>query len=88
MSFWSDFCGNNNKNKLEQKKTPAFFKIMKEPIQVQKKYIPLMKAIILSFFEPEGQGRGTIMGWPRPPLIKVVVFFAFRGCGGQVRLMK
>ena len=33
-----------------------------------------MKALILSFFEPEGQGRGIIMGVPRPPPVKVVVF--------------
>ena len=74
-SFLSDFCCNNNKNKLEQKKPPAFFKILKEPILVQKKYMPHMKALILSFFEPEQQGRGIIMGAPRPPPVKVVIYF-------------
>ena len=60
-SFLSDFCCNNNKNKLEQKKPPVFFKILKEPILVQKKYMPHMKALILSFFELEQQGRGIIV---------------------------
>jgi hypothetical protein len=64
-----------NKNKLEQKKSPAFYKILKEPILVQQKYIPHMKALILSFIEPEGHGRGTIMGVPRPPPVKVIVSF-------------
>jgi hypothetical protein len=74
-SFLFDFCCNNNKNKLEQKKPPDFFKILKEPILVQKKYMRHMKALILSFFEPEQQGRGIIMGAPRPPHIKVVIYF-------------
>ena len=29
-----------------------------------------MKALILIFWGPEGQGRGIIMGPPRPPAIK------------------
>ena len=74
-SFLSDFCCNNNKNKLEQKKPPVFFKILKEPILVQKKYMPHMKALILSFFEPEQQGRGIIMGEPRPPPVNDVIYF-------------
>jgi hypothetical protein len=34
-----------------------------------------MKALILSFFEPEQQGRGIIMGAPPPPPVKVVYIF-------------
>ena len=56
-------------------KSPAFLKILNEPILVQKKYIPHMKALILSFFELEGHGRGTIMETPRPSPVKVVVSF-------------
>jgi hypothetical protein len=69
----SDFHCNKNRNKLAQKKTPAFFKILKEPILVQKKYIHHIKALILSFFEPEEQGRGIIMGAPRSPPVKNIV---------------
>ena len=30
--------------------------ITQEPVVVQKRYIPHLKALILSFYEPEGQG--------------------------------
>jgi hypothetical protein len=48
---------------------------------VQKKYIPHMKALILSYFEPEGQGRGIPiphgipMGAPRPHPFKKFIYF-------------
>jgi hypothetical protein len=37
--------------------------------------MPHIKALILSFFEPEQQGRGFIMGAPHPPSVKVVIYF-------------
>ena len=42
---------------------------------VQKKYIPHMKALILSYFEPERQGRGIPMGAPRPHPFKKFISF-------------
>ena len=38
--------------------------ILKEPFLLQKPTIPHMKALILSFLEPEGQGRGIVMKAP------------------------
>ena len=40
---------------------PTNFKILKEPLLVQKQIIHQQKALDLSYLEPEGQGRGTIM---------------------------
>ena len=34
-----------------------------------------MKALILSYLEPEGLGRGITMGVPRPPPVKVFATF-------------
>ena len=34
-----------------------------------------MKALILSYFEPEGQGRGIPMGAPRPHPFKIFISF-------------
>ena len=73
--FSQIFAEITDKNKLVQKKSPAFFKILKEPILVQKKYIPHVKALILSFFVLDGQGCGIIMEAPHPPPIKVLVPF-------------
>jgi hypothetical protein len=42
---------------------------------VQKKYIPHMKALILSYYEPEGQGRGIPMGVSRPHPFKNFIAF-------------
>jgi hypothetical protein len=41
----------------------------------EKKYIPHMKALILSYFEPEGQGRGIPMEAPRPHSFKFFISF-------------
>ena len=58
-----------NKNKLYQ--------FLAEPILVQKKYIPHMKALTLSYFEPKRQGRGIPMGAPCPDPFKFFyVFFS------------
>ena len=53
----------------------AFFKILKEPALVQKPTIPHMKALILSYLEPQGWGRGITMGVPRPPPVKLFATF-------------
>ena len=37
-------------------KFDGFCPITQEPVVVQKRYIPHLKALILSFYEPEGQG--------------------------------
>ena len=44
-----------------------------EPLVVQKLTIPHMKASILSYFEPEEQGRGNNIGAPRPFSIKSIL---------------
>ena len=44
-----------------------------EPLVVQKLTIPLMKALMLSYFEPEEQGRGITIGAPRPFHIKSIL---------------
>ena len=53
----------------------AFFKILKKPALVQKPTIPHMKALILSYLELEGWGRGITMGAPRPPPVKLFAIF-------------
>ena len=55
--------------------SPAFFKILKEPTQVLKLTIPHMKALILSYLEPEDQGRGILMGAPRLLPVKCLLPF-------------
>ena len=37
------------------------FKILKEPLLLQKQVLHQQKALDLSYLEPEGQGRGIIM---------------------------
>ena len=44
----------------------AFFKILTEPLLVQKQMIHQQKAWDLSCLEPEGQGRGMVRRVPRP----------------------
>ena len=61
----------------------ALFKILIEPALVEKPTIPHMKALIFSYLEPEGWGRGIIMGAPRPPPLKLFATFFFWGHGGQ-----
>ena len=61
----------------------AFFKILKKPALVQKPTIPHMKALILSYLEPQGWGRGITMGVPRPPSVKLFSTFFFWGRRGQ-----
>ena len=39
-----------------KQKFDGFCPITQEPVVVQKRYIPHLKALILSFYEPEGQG--------------------------------
>jgi hypothetical protein len=51
--------------KHERGDTFIFFKILKEPMLVQKQTAPHLKAWILIFLELEGEGRGIIMGAPR-----------------------
>ena len=43
----------------------SFLIILKEPLLVQKQTIAQMKALILSFLEPEGPGRGNVKRAPR-----------------------
>ena len=38
-----------------KQKFDGFCSITQEPVVVQKRYIPHLKALILSFYEPEGQ---------------------------------
>ena len=59
-------------------KFTEFFKhlrILTKPTVVQKPTIPHMKALILSYLEPEEWGRGIIMGTPRPPPVKLFATF-------------
>ena len=75
MSFLSDLCFNQNKNKLCSLHSPAVFKILKEQTILQKQTIPHMKALLLSFLEPEGQGHDIIMEAPRLHPVKKFVPF-------------
>ena len=43
---------------------PTNFKILKEPLLVQKQRLHQQKALDLSYLELEGQGCGSIMGVP------------------------
>ena len=45
---------------------PTNFKILKEPLLVQKQTLHLQKAHDLGYLEPEGKGRGSIRRLPRP----------------------
>ena len=45
---------------------PTNFKILKEPLLAQKQTLHQQKALDPSYLEPEGKGRGSIMGVPRP----------------------
>ena len=47
-------CGSHFEN-------PTNFKILKEPLLVQKQTLHQQKALDISYLEPEGQGRGIIM---------------------------
>ena len=47
-------------------RSPAVFNILKEPLLVQKQTLHQQKALDLCYLEPEGQGRGSIMGVPHP----------------------
>ena len=61
----SDFCFNQNKNKLCNLHSPAFFKILQEPTTLlQKQTITHIKALLLSFLQLERQGHGITMGVP------------------------
>ena len=73
VSFLSDFCF--NQNKLCSLHSPASLEILKEPILLQKQIIPHMKALILSFLEPEGQGHDIIMGVPHSHHVTFLVPF-------------
>ena len=74
VSFLSDFCFNQNKNKLCSLHSPVFFKILKELTLLQKQTIPHMKA----FLELERQGRGAT-----PTPCNIVCIFSFWGHGGM-----
>ena len=70
------FCVNNKRLKKRRSlHSPAFFKILKEPTIVQKQTIPHIKALILSFLEPEAQGHGIFRGAPRPGPLKCLLPF-------------
>jgi hypothetical protein len=75
LSFLSDFCWNKHKNKPKQPLLYSLFKILKEPALVQKPTTPHIKALIQSFLEQKGRGRGITMGVPRPPRIKLFATF-------------
>ena len=45
----------------DKTRNPTNFKILKEPLLVQKQALHQQKALDLSYLEPEGQGRGIIM---------------------------
>ena len=75
VSFLSDLCFNQNKNKLCSLHSPAFSKILKEPTILQKQTIPHMKALPISFQEPEGQRCGIIKGAPCPHPVTFFVPF-------------
>jgi hypothetical protein len=45
--------------------SPAFFNILKEPLQVQKQMLHRQKALDLTYLELEGKGLGSIMKVPR-----------------------
>ena len=69
------FAGIKTKTSQNSLYSTAFFKILKEPALVQKPTIPHMKALILSYLEPQGWGRGITMGVPRPPSVKLFATF-------------
>ena len=69
------FAGIKTKTSQSSLYSTAFFKILKEPALVQKPTIPHMKALILSYLEPRGWGRGIAMGMPRPPPVKLFATF-------------
>ena len=81
MSFLSDLCFNQNKNKLCSLHSPDFFKILKEPTLLQKQTILHIKALLFSFLEPEEQGCDLIMGGPRPHPVSFLYFFFLRSWG-------
>ena len=47
---------------VRQNKNPADFKIVKQSLLVQKQTLHQQKGLDLSYLEPGGQGRGSIMG--------------------------
>ena len=57
---------------VRQNENPTNFKILKEPLLEQKKTLHQQKALDLCYLEPEGQGRGSIMGVPRPLAAKSI----------------
>ena len=69
------FAGIKTKTSQSSLYSTAFFKILKEPALVQKPTIPHMKALILSYSEPQGWGHGITMGVSRPPPIKLFATF-------------
>ena len=46
--------------------SPAYFNILKEPLLLQIQTLYQQKALDLGYLEPEGKGRGCIMGVSRP----------------------
>ena len=73
--FFLIFDGILTKTSQSSLYSPAFFKILKEPALLQKPTISHMKALLFSYLEPEGWGRGIIMGVPRPPPVKLFATF-------------
>ena len=58
---------------------PAFFKILKEPLLLQRHTIHQQKAWDLSYLEPRGEGRGAIRRVPRPFGAKRIFCWFFTG---------
>ena len=63
------------KVKTKIMKPPAFDQFLTEPMLVQKRNVSHMNALILSYLELEGQGRGIPMGAPRPHSFKKFTSF-------------
>ena len=61
--LWQHFYGSRFQNSTN-------FKILKEPLLVEKQTIPQQKALDLSFIWHPKSGRGIIMRLPRPPALK------------------
>ena len=59
--------------------SPAFFNILKEPLLLQRQTLYQQKALDLGYLEPEGKGRGCIMGVSRSFGAKSIYCWFFTG---------
>ena len=74
VSFLSDLCFNQNKNKLCSLHSPAFFKILKEPTLVKQTNNTSYESPNFQLLGA-GQGPGSIMEVPYPHPVKRFVPF-------------